>query len=35
MRWVGYVAHVFGEQKCMQVFGGESWMKEAACKAET
>jgi len=35
MRWVGYVAHVCGEQKCMQVFDGESWRKEAIWKAQT
>jgi len=34
MRWVGYVAHVCGEEKCMQVFGGESWRKEAIWKAQ-
>lgn len=26
---------VCGEEKCMQVFGGESWRKEAIWKAQT
>jgi hypothetical protein len=34
MRWAGYVARMVEEQKCIQGFGEEIWMKETTWKIQ-
>jgi len=34
MGWAGHVAHMEGEERCMQGFGGETFEKEATWKTQ-